>query len=598
MVIRASPASPSNALLPAKPRNCLPAVFSFLSALNPALHGSAPSLSATTAASFSPAQISSAMANGLKHGRFRAIPPCLKPASPEFLLLATCAMAPSNASPRAWAKAPSSSNSCTNIWPKFNDARRQKSSSRMTELLSTPPEQLVEQLRKVAVFSDLPQDDLLWFVSKCQELRLAAGDIVMREGDKAEFMIVMLEGEIRARAEHGPADGPVFTMSGGEVSGMLPFSRLKVISVTGRAVVPSHYLAFHVSYFEEMFHRLPELVRRLVGLLADRVRNVTRQEQQHEKLAALGKLSAGLAHELNNPSAATRRSAAALRECLARLRGAARSTSIGPQDCVLLAQREEEIRASLKPAQFKDELARADRQDAIQSWLESRNVADAWKLAPSLAEVNLTDAHLESFAEAAGDSLGPELTRFATLLEMDRIAEELDHSSARISDLIKAVKEYSYMDQSPVQEVDVEHSLETTLTIMNHKLKRGITVAREYAPNLPKVMANGSELNQVWTNLIDNAADAMKGTGTLTIRTARENDFVLVEIADNGPGIPAEVKSRIFDPFFTTKGVGEGTGLGLDIVNRIVKSARGQVNVISSPGDTRFQIRIPIQAAM
>lgn len=467
----------------------------------------------------------------------------------------------------------------------------------MTELLITPPEQLVEQLRKIAVFADLPQDDLLWFVSKCQELRIAPGDIMMCEGDKPEFMIVMLEGEIRARSERGPAGGPVFTMSSGEVSGMLPFSRLKVISVTGRAVVPSHYLAFHVSNFDEMFHRLPELVRRLVGLLADRVRSVTRQEQQHEKLAALGKLSAGLAHELNNPSAATRRSASALRDCLVRLRGAARSTTIGPKDCAFLAQREEQIRASLQPAQFKDELARADRQDAIQSWLESRNVADAWKLAPALAEANLTDAHLESFAEAAGDSLGPELTRFATLLEMDRIAEELDHSSARISDLIKAVKEYSYMDQAPVQEVDIERSLETTLTIMHHKLKRGITVAREYAPSLPRVMANGSELNQVWTNLIDNAADAMKGAGTLTIRTAHENDFVLVEIADNGPGIPAEVKSRIFDPFFTTKGVGQGTGLGLDIVNRIVKNARGQINVISSPGDTRFQIRIPIQPA-
>jgi signal transduction histidine kinase len=468
----------------------------------------------------------------------------------------------------------------------------------MTELLTTPPEQLAEQLRKIAVFSDLPQEDLLWFVSKCQELRVVPGDIVMREGDKAEFMIVMLEGEIRARAEHGPADGTVFTMSGGEVSGMLPFSRLKVVSVTGRAVVPSHYLVFHVSHFEEMFHRLPELVRRLVGLLADRVRSVTRQEQQHEKLAALGKLSAGLAHELNNPSAAARRSAAALRDCLARLRSAARSTTIGPDDCAKLAQTEEQIRSSLKPAQFKDEFARVEREEAIQSWLESHNVAEPWKLAPQLADANLTDADLARFAAAAGASVGPELTRFATLLEMDRIAEELEHSSTRISDLIKAIKEYSYMDQAPVQEVDIEHSLETTLTIMHHKLKRGITVAREYAPNLPKVMANGSELNQVWTNLIDNAADAMNGTGTLTIRTARENDFVLVEITDNGPGIPAEVKSRIFDPFFTTKGVGQGTGLGLDIVNRIVKNARGQVNVISAPGDTRFQIRIPIHAAI
>lgn len=467
----------------------------------------------------------------------------------------------------------------------------------MTQLLTTPPEQLVAQLRKIAVFSDLPQEDLLWFVSVSQELQVAPGDIVMNEGDKAEFMIVMLQGEVRARAERGPADSPVFTMSTGEVSGMLPFSRLKIVSVTGRAVVPSHYLAFHVSHFEEMFRRLPELVRRLVGLLADRVRSVTRQEQQHEKLAALGKLSAGLAHELNNPSAAARRSAAALRDCLVRLRDAARSSTIGPQDCALLAQREEQIRMSLQPAAYKDEFVRVEREEAVQSWLESRGVKDGWKIAPLLTEANLTDANLAAFAAAAGTSLGPELTRFATLLEMERIADELENSSARISDLIKAVKEYSYMDQAPVQEVDIERSLENTLTIMHHKLKRGITVNREYAPGLPKVMANGSELNQVWTNLIDNAADAMSGNGKLTVRTLRENDHVLVEIADNGPGIPAEVQSRIFDPFFTTKGVGAGTGLGLDIVNRIVKNAHGQINFKSAPGDTRFQIRIPINAA-
>jgi signal transduction histidine kinase len=466
----------------------------------------------------------------------------------------------------------------------------------MTELLTTPPEQLAEQLRKVAVFSDLPQEDLLWFVSKCQELRVAPGDIVMCEGDKAEFMIIMLEGEIRARAEHGPVDGPVFTMNSGEVSGMLPFSRLKVVSVTGRAVVPSHYLAFHVSHFDEMFHRLPELVRRLVGLLADRVRSVTRTEQQHEKLAALGKLSAGLAHELNNPSAAARRSAAALRDCLGRLRAAARSTTIGPADCAKLAQTEEEIRSSLTPAQFKDEFARVEREEAIQSWLESHNIAEAWKLAPHLADANLTDAQLARFAAAADASVGSELTRFATLLEMDRIAEELEHSSARISDLIRAIKEYSYMDQGSLQEVDIQHSIENTLTIMHHKLKRGITVTRDYGPGLPKVMASGSELNQVWTNLIDNAADAMNGNGKLGIRVLRENDFILVEIADNGPGIPPEVKPRIFDPFFTTKGVGEGTGLGLDVVLRIIKNVRGQISVTSVPGDTRFQVRIPIQA--
>jgi len=457
---------------------------------------------------------------------------------------------------------------------------------------------LVAELRKIPAFADQEQADLEWFIAQSEERRVGVGEITVKEDTPADTMFVMFEGELRARRENGPQDGPVFTARAGDVTGVLPFSRMKTFGVTGRAVLPIHSLAFPAAKFPELFHRMPELSQRLVGLLTDRVRNVTREEQQREKLAALGKLSAGLAHELNNPSAAARRSAAALRDCLERLRGAGRTSHLGPDDCGKLAQREEQIRAELKPPEYKDEFARVEREEAIQGWLEARDVPEAWKLAPLLSDAGLTDPQLQHFASAAGASLGPELMRFGTLLELDRIAGELEQSTSRISDLIKAIKEYSYMDQAPLQEVDIKLSLETTLTIMHHKLKRGIVVSREYAPDLPKVLAYGSELNQVWTNLIDNAADAMKEKGTLSIRAVRENDYVLVEIADNGPGIPPEVQSRIFEPFFTTKGVGEGTGLGLDVVHRIVKKSRGLVTLKSVPGDTRFQVRLPIHNSL
>jgi signal transduction histidine kinase len=386
---------------------------------------------------------------------------------------------------------------------------------------------VIVALRKVPVFADLPESDLHWFIDRTHEFRFEPGEIMMREGTAAKLMFVLLEGEFRGRKEMG-GDAPVITSEAPTVTGLLPFSRLKNYGLTIRATLPTWGIAYSHTKFGELLQHMPDLSQRLVGMLTDRVRTYTEMDQQSQKLAALGKLSAGLAHELNNPSAAARRSAGILRECLARLREAVRTSSIGPADCAMLAEKEEKIRISLKPAQYKDEFARVEREEAIQTWLEQRGVNNAWQLGPLLAEANLSDPDLEIFAKAAGASLGPELTRFATLLEMDRIADELDNSTARISDLVKAIKEYSYMDQASMQEVDLAKSLDTTLTIMHHKLKRTIAVTRDYQPDLPKILAYGSELNQVWTILIDNAAGVMRDGGTLGGRLARDNDYVLV----------------------------------------------------------------------
>jgi len=453
---------------------------------------------------------------------------------------------------------------------------------------------LVDEVKNVKVFADLPPDFLEWFVSNCKEGRFPAGEIVFKEGSPAEFMVVFLEGRVFSRRESEGANSPVFIAKKGDVTGTLPFSRMTQITVTGRAEEPTRLLLFPAALFQELLRRSPLLGQRLVGILTDRVRETTRGEQQRDKLAALGKLSAGLAHELNNPAAAATRSAGALLDCLARLRTLGAKTYLTEANCADIAKVESELRNELEPAVFKDQLDRSDREESITGWLDSQNVPDAWKLSPLLVDANATIPHLERYRAAAGPALATALARFATMLEMERIIGQISHSTQRISTLVKAIKEYSYMDQSPVQEVDIVRGLETTLSILEHKLRKGITVSRDFAPDLPKVTANGGELNQIWTNLIDNAADAMKNKGELRLRAVREGEEVLIEVGDNGPGIPKAIQSRIFEPFFTTKGVGDGTGLGLDAVHRLVRKMRGTISFTSVPGDTRFQVRIPI----
>jgi len=454
------------------------------------------------------------------------------------------------------------------------------------------------ELLRVPAFAGLPDDQIAWFLGNSQEIRLAAGETYVRQGEPADWMFVILEGQYQWRGELG-GDTVMFSAKPGDVTGMLPFSRMKQFTVTGRALTDGRILKFPAALFPELVQRMPELTTRLVGLMSDRVRETTRVEQQRDRLASLGKLSAGLAHELNNPASAAKRAASQLGDALKKIRDA--SLELGRHD-LTPAQKAEiekmEISFTQPDVVPPDPLTTSDLEDQIDSLLRSHGQNDLWQLAADLAQRNIRPEAMESlFATLDAVTARAALVRIAASVEIASLLHEIESSTSRISDLVGAIKEYTHMDQAPVQNVDIVKSLETTLTILNHKLKQGVAVQRDYQRVPLLVNSFGSELNQVWTNLIDNAIDAMHGKGELRVRTYRDDGCVVVEIGDNGPGIPEDVKPHIFEPFFTTKGVGEGTGLGLDTVQRIVKKHQGNIQVTSKPGDTRFQVWLPVAAA-
>jgi signal transduction histidine kinase len=454
------------------------------------------------------------------------------------------------------------------------------------------------ELLRVPAFAGLPDDQIAWFLSQAQELRLQPGDTFVRQGDPAEKMIVVLEGALEGRGEIA-GDTIVIPLKANDITGALPFSRMKQSGITVRAVTAGRVLIFPAALFPDLVQKMPELAKHLVGLMSDRIREATRIEQQRDRLAALGKLSAGLAHELNNPASAAKRAASQLRGILLRIRDA--SHELGRRDLTAAQKTEiERVEATLMQQDDPppDALTISDLEDELDALLRRHGQDDVWQLVANLARKNVQPEVLESLFSLLGeDSARAALVRIAALVEVVNLLKEIESSTARISDLVLAIKEYTFMDQAPLQNVDIVKSLENTLTILNHKLKKGVAVQRDYQRVPFLVNSFGSELNQVWTNLIDNAIDAMRGKGELRVRTYRADNCVVVEIGDNGPGIPPQVKAHIFEPFFTTKGVGEGTGLGLDTVQRIVKKHRGSIQVDSKPGDTRFQVWLPLAEA-
>src|SRR5580698_7890278 len=454
-------------------------------------------------------------------------------------------------------------------------------------------------LRAIKVFEDLPEDQLEWFIAQSEEVSAEPGEVLFREGDRADHMFVFFEGELQGRVGRPGADLRIYLAGPGDVTGLLPFSRLRQFSGTGRAMGRIRLARIHRNVFPEMLQRMPKLTERLVTLMLDRVRETTRASEQRDKLAALGKLSAGLAHELNNPAAAVKRTASSIGDVRRELRAAFLSIdrlSLSREQRIYIAECEE---AALKTVDATDSkplssMERSDREQALEDWMESHDVIEPWKLAPALADAQIDVAKLEEIGRVVGDALNPVLVRINYAFVVGRMIREIEHGASRIFELVQAVKEYTYMDQAPEQEIDIHAGLESTLTILAYKLrKKSIRVERNFDRSIPKICAFGVELNQVWTNLIVNAIDAMKDGGELKLTTSQDSFDVVVEVQDNGSGIQPDVLPRIFDPFFTTKGVGDGTGLGLDTSLRVVKKHHGEIEVRSVPGETVFRVIIP-----
>jgi signal transduction histidine kinase len=461
----------------------------------------------------------------------------------------------------------------------------------------------INDLKKVIALSDLPDEHLQWLLDHSTYYEFEDGTQLIKKGDPADVMWIMLEGKVSYYLDVNGKQVYYYNFENdhvtGGIGGLIPYSRMKSSPGYAYAVGPVRRLELHRKHFTELERLNPDFIHRLIGYMTERARYFATVQLQHEKVSALGKLAAGIAHELNNPASAIDRMSSELKKRLARnylfteklLHHQISSEHIQSiRSMVETKEKESPVKVKLTPLQ------RMEKEDEITDWFEQNGLLGNHLAGETFAEAGFTGEDIAGIRRNVGKEAFIQVLHWLeNLLSSQRIMKDLEDASTRISKLVGAIKSHVHMDRThELQPTDIHRDLDNTVTLLGYKLRdKNISVKKNYCTGLPEVQAYVGELNQVWTNLIDNAIFAMEKGGILTLETVCDSKSVTVKVIDNGSGIPPDIISRIFDPFFTTKKVGQGTGIGLDLVNRIAKRHNGEVKVFSVPGKTEFDVCLP-----
>ena len=456
-----------------------------------------------------------------------------------------------------------------------------------------------EFLKEVDLFAELSDEDLYKICGAVSEIVLPQGETLFAEGDRGDRAYIIKEGGLEIIKQAGGREMLLAVRGESAVIGELALLEEGPRSATVRARVPTTLIIIPKEMLDELLDTSPSAARAMLRTVLERWRGTQAHLRQSEKMAQLGTLTAGIAHELNNPAAAVKRGADQMSFALpplAETQASLKLHDFTAEQQAVVDQLALQVQLCATEDSVYGALDRSNREEELEDWLDDSGIEDPWDLAPALVDLEFSvDKVVELSGQFEFNELEDILRWIVALYQAHSLLREIGQGAGRISEIVKALKNYSYLDQAPIQSVDIHKGLNNTLVILRHKLKQGIEVKRNYTADLPEIEGYGSELNQVWTNILDNAIDALDEEGMITISTRQQGKHVIVEIEDNGPGVPEEIQPRIFDAFFTTKPPGKGTGLGLNIsYNIVVDKHRGDIRLHSQPGSTCFQVWLPL----